>query len=226
MGDGFQFLDIIFFAAVAAFLVLRLRSVLGKRTGNEKERDPYALRRGEEQEKKGDNVVRMPRRDESEEEPVEPDSTAGHHAGVTQIRVADPSFAPDQFLGGAEQAFGMVIDAFARGDRETLRGLLSDQAYTDFESAITEREENGQDLETTVEEMSDARIDEAGMEGSEAWVTVRFVTQQRNVLKDSEGHVLEGNPVEAEEVVDLWTFARDTRSDDPNWFLVATRSPE
>jgi len=229
MGSGFQFFDIILFAMVAAFLVLRLRSVLGRRTGNE--RRPGETYGGPKP-VDNDKVIPLPdRRDDAE--PMVSDIPAPREhvpnspaAGVTQIRVADPSFNAEEFLEGSRAAFEMIVGSFARGDTETLRPLLNDDVFKRFSDAIREREAQRQTLETTLVAIKDAGLFEAHMEGRTAFVTVRFVSDQINVVRDASGAVIEGDPSQATEMVDLWTFARNTRSRDPNWLLVATATPQ
>lgn len=223
MGDGFPFLDIIFFAMVAAFLILRLRSVLGKRTGNERPRQDPFQPRPEQDEDDSDNVVSLPKRDGAR-----PDMTAAPGslaASLTQVKIADPSFDEKYFASGAQAAFEMIVAAFARGDKDALRPLLDDDVYDRFAAAIDQRVARGETLETTLVEIKAADITEAAMKGSQSHITVEFVTEQINVTRDAEGKPVEGDPEDGETIVDIWTFARDTRSDDPNWLLVATRTP-
>ncbi|MGB0695697.1 MAG: Tim44/TimA family putative adaptor protein [Rhodospirillaceae bacterium] len=224
MDQGYEYFDIIIYAMVAGFLVLRLRSVLGRRTEDEANR-PAQYQRQEPVHESNDNVVDLPglRRDGPEDEADGPPSLA---SGLTHIRLADPSFEPNGFLQGAKAAFSMIIDAYARGDAETLRPLLADAVYENFELAINERKEAGETLETDIRSMSSIDLEEAEMRGSMAYVTVRYVTQQTNVLRDSDGEILEGDPDDAVEVIDLWTFGRDTTNDNPNWELMATKVPE
>lgn len=222
MGDGFPFLDIIFFAMVAAFLILRLRSVLGRRTGNERER-PDQFQPRPTQDGDSENVVKLPRRDGlPEQESAPPGSLA---AALTQVKIADPSFDEKYFASGARAAFEMIVDAFARGDKDALRPLLADEVYDRFAAAIEQRAQRGETLQTTLVSMKAADITEAVIRGSEAQITVEFVSEQINVTQDAEGRLVDGTPDEIETIVDIWTFARDTRSDDPNWLLVATRTP-
>lgn len=223
MGDGLPFLDIIFFAMVAAFLILRLRSVLGRRTGNERERqDPFSPK--PEAEKDADNVVALPQRAKlaADLENAPPGSVA---AGLTQIKLADPGFEEKQFIKGARAAFEMIVKAFANGDKETLRPLLANDVYDRFISAIDSRMARKETLETRLLSLNAADIIEARMKGAVAEVTVEFVSEQVNLTRNAEGEVIDGDPDEIESVVDIWTFRRDTRSDDPNWLLSATRTP-
>ncbi|MCC7271482.1 MAG: Tim44 domain-containing protein [Alphaproteobacteria bacterium] len=227
MSSGFQLFDIILFAMIAAFLVLRLRSVLGRRTGNER-RPTDAL--GVPARESDANVIALPpRAPEAEVEDIAPPkdvSPADAGAGITQIRVADPTFDPDGFVEGARSAFEMIVGAYARGDSDALRPLLNDTVFTQFAGAIRERETQKQTLETTVVAIRGAEIAEAHMEGRTAFVTVKFASDQINVVRDAAGTVVEGDPGRTTEVVDLWTFARNTRSRDPNWLLVATGAPQ
>jgi predicted lipid-binding transport protein (Tim44 family) len=235
MGDGIQFLDIILFAAVAAFFVLRLRGVLGKRTGHEKrpKYDPFAKpdkdEGGEE-----DKVIPLPdrsraaRTDEAAEDAEEAAEAAAETplaAGLMQIKRVDKAFDEEQFLNGAGTAFEWIINAFAQGETKTLRPLLSNDVYDDFAGAIEEREGAGQTLETTMVGITEAAIIEAELQGRTAFVTIKFVSEQVNVVRDSDGEVVEGDPSHVTKITDIWTFARNTRSRDPDWTLVATRSP-
>ena len=225
MGDGFL-LDIIFFAMVAGFIFLRLRSVLGRRTGNERQRpDGFGAGRPAP-ERRDDNVVALPDRGQAAAKGADAklwaeDSPVG--AGLTQIKIADHRFEPAVFLDGAKQAYEMIVAAFAKGDRDTLRMLLADEVYENFASAIAEREQQGHTLETTITAIKHADIVEARLEGRTAEVTVKFVSDMVSVTRDAAGEAV-GGPSREREITDIWTFARDTSNKDPNWLLVATRS--
>ena len=238
MSNGFQFLDIILFAAIAAFFVLRLRGVLGKRTGHQKRNlDPFAKRDKVEGEE--DKVIPLPDRtraaksEEAEEEAPEAAARTAEAegpetplaAGLTQIKLADKAFDETEFLSGARTAFEWVINAFAQGDAKTLRPLLSNDVYGDFAGAIEERERAGQTLETSLVGITETAIIEAELQGRTAFVTIKFVSEQVNVVRDSGGEAVEGDPNHVTKITDIWTFARNTRSRDPDWTLVATRSP-
>ncbi len=238
MGEGFQFFDIILFAAIAAFLVLRLRSVLGKRTGHEQRPGQDPFKPSQQRQQQGgeqpdrDKVVPMPGRGEDNGVTDEELKKAADKAetplsaGLTQIKLADRDFDEDGFVQGAKGAFEMVVNAYAQGDRKSLRQLLANDVYGDFEQAIDAREKAGQSLETTLVNIREAEIVEAELQNRTAFVTVKFVSEQINVLRDAEGNVVEGDAEQVLDVTDIWTFARNTRSRDPNWTLVATRSPE
>ena len=231
--EGFQFLDIILFAMIAAFLVFRLRSVLGRRTGHQSRPPDNMAQRRQEAEPDG-NVIELP--DRSAEAEAEPDDDAEFEPeaeapadpvarGVALIRGADPDFDPGQFGAGARAAFEAIVHAFATGDSGTLRALLNDEVFDNFERAIRDRLDAAETLETTVVGIKSADIVEASMRGRHAVVTVAFVSEQVNVTRDAEGEVIDGDPAQVTDVTDIWTFSRNTRSRDPNWKLIETRSP-
>jgi len=230
MSESFAFIDIIFFAMVAAFIAFRLRSVLGRRTGNERRRtNPFLASEKKQEGQPADNVVKLPDRHASldDGEPVFADiKDEKLKKGLTEIRLADPHFDLDDFVAGSRAAFGMVLDAFANGDKAGLRPLLADPVYDSFSAAIDQREAAGEKLTTEIVAMRASEVAEAGMDGPYAKLTVKFVTEQINATRDAEGNVVDGDASQIAELVDLWTFARDTRTDDPNWQLVETRTPE
>tara|TARA_B100000315_G_scaffold35811_1_gene30482 strand:- start:1049 stop:1747 length:699 start_codon:yes stop_codon:yes gene_type:complete len=230
MGEGFQFIDIILFAMIAAFLILRLRSVLGrhKDSGDPQQRnqhDPFAPDQGNEN---GDNVIALPDHgptDSVEDEPeMEQKPETPLDAGLAQIKNASADFDRTEFLVGARTAFEMIIQAFAEGDTDLLNSLLSDEVYNNFLQAIRAREAENQTLENTLVRIVNAEMLEAYMEDSSANVTVKIISEQVNVTRDVEGEVVDGDADNISEVTDIWTFARDSKSRDPNWLLVATRS--
>ena len=240
MGDSY--IDILLFAAIAAFLVFRLRNVLGKRVGHERpehaSRDRFSNdpNRDQPANDPGDKVVPLPDlnarpdlpRDDAPaaaQAPVEAPSPGGLAAGLLQIRRADPGFSPEGFVDGARAAFEMVVQAFAAGDLKTLKPLLSDAVFDQFRQAIKARETAGQKLETTLVGIDKAEIVEAELRDRTAIVTVSFRTEQVNVIRDSAGEPVDGDATQVDKVTDIWTFSRNTRSRDPNWTLIATRSP-
>ena len=231
MDGGIPFIDIIFFAMVAAFLVLRLRSVLGRRTGEERQRPTDFGRRPDvsrgdvrndpnRTDGPPDNVVTLPDRGKA----VRTDGPAA--AGLARIQASDPSFDEARFLQGARGAFEMIVTAFANGDRDTLRPLTSGEVFANLERAMRERETAGHTFDSTLVGIKDAELVAADLDGREARITVKFVSEQVNVTRDAEGQTIAGSASAVDEVTDLWTFMRDTRSRDPNWLLVATRTPD
>jgi predicted lipid-binding transport protein (Tim44 family) len=225
MGD-FQYFDIILFAMIAGFLVLRLRSVLGRRTGNERRRDLVARRAAPTADKPGPEKVATPGDpDKSAPIPALVGGPAEMMAdGLNRIRRADPSFEPSGFLEGARAAFEMIVAAFAKGDKRALRPLLSDEVFRPFAQTIDERAAAKETLETRELRLDNAEIVEADLTGRTARVTVKLVSHQINVTRAMDGSIVDGDPEHPVEKTDYWTFARDTRSADPNWVLVATSS--
>lgn len=224
MGEGFQFLEIIFFALLAVFIILRLRSVLGRRTGHERPPSKTFAHSRTNQEEDDNNVVSLPERGRGPEpvEDAQPPGTAG--AGAREIRAMDPSFDVNDFVSGARTAYDMVLSSFAASDTDTLRALLDDDVYVNFQRAIADRESRGETLETTLVAVKSADVVEARAVGRMAEVTVKFVAELVNVTRDKDGEVVSGDPRVVQNITDYWTFARDVRSSDPNWKLIATRS--
>ncbi|MDX1580322.1 MAG: Tim44/TimA family putative adaptor protein [Alphaproteobacteria bacterium] len=222
MGNGFPF-DILLFAMIAAFVALRLYSVLGRRTGNERRpEDVYRRTPTEAQPAPARDTadVDIPPSEAVETVDVAADSDLGRT--LSRIMVADRQFNPQQFVQGAKGAYEMIIEGFARGDREALGPLLSDDVYADFESAISDREQAGETMTTRIVDIDRADIEDARLEGSTAEITVRFQSEVSSVIRNADGRIIEGNPSDTEFISDVWTFARDTSSSDPNWLLVET----
>lgn len=225
-GGGFP-IDLILFAMVAAFLVLRLRSVLGRRTGYERPQrpegahpyDPKQARPA--QDMPADVPPAAPQVGGARRSIPDPRGPVGQ--ALMRIKGTDPSFDPAGFLDGAEGAFRMIVDAFARGDRQTLRALLADEVYGGFEGEIARREGAGETQRSEVRAMQEMAIDAADLRGTVADVTVRFVSDQVNLTTAKDGSVVAGAEA-VTELTDIWTFQRDLRSPDPTWRLVATRS--
>ena len=236
MRDVFDIYTIIFLA-LAVFIFLRLRSVLGQRTGRERPPyDPYSARDAVRPAPANDKVVTLPTRPtEAALKPVEEAAPVERWKGVAEagsaiatgldsIVAGDRTFDPKQFLAGARSAYEMVVTAFAEGDRKTLKNLLSREVYDGFDSAIREREEHGYTAETKFVSIDKADLVGAEVRGRTAQVTVRFVSQIISVKRDRSGTVIDGSPEKVTEVTDVWTFARDLSSRDPNWKLVATEA--
>ncbi len=225
MSDGLPFFDIILFAMIAAFLVLHLRSVLGRRDGDKGgRRGPFARSLPEEQ--ADEKVVHLPnaRDADTEAEAVGDDAEGDLAAGFREIKAADRGFEPTEILSGARIAFELVLSAYASGDTNALKPLLSAEVLDNFAQPIREREAAGETMEHTLVGIKSADIVEAFLDGRTAHVTVKFVTDQASVTRDANGEVVDGDASAVTEVTDFWTIARDTGSRDPNWTLVATRS--
>lgn len=225
MDNSFQLLDIILFAGVAGFLLFRLRSVLGRRTGNERRRpDPFART----------PVTPPPAAGASPFNPATPTTIAAQPTpspadsrsdGLAALQAADPSFSAEAFLAGARTAFEMIVKAFAAGDTTALQPLLSPDVFAAFSSAIRARRDAKETHETTLTSIKAATIEHVAIEGLIGLVTVKLVSDQVNVTRDAAGKVVEGDPDKTIEKTDFWTFSRPLRARNPNWTLVATHSP-
>ena len=227
----------IIFLALAVFIFLRLRSVLGQRTGRERPPfDPYTPR--ETGHGASDNVVSLPGRTQRAEPaaPAETEEEAAERwkgvaepgtplaAGLSAIRGGDASFDPGHFISGAKAAYEMIVTAYAEGDRATLRNLLSKDVYDGFEAAIRDRESRGEKVETRFVGIDKADLTGAEVRDGNAHVTIRFVSQLVSVTRGRNGEVVDGNAEAVTDVTDVWTFSRNLGSRDPNWKLVATEA--
>jgi predicted lipid-binding transport protein (Tim44 family) len=226
----------IIFLALAVFIFLRLRSVLGQRTGRERPPyDPYSTRdavRGPT----NDNVVKLPgRAADATQKPVETTGPAERWKGIAETGSAiatgldaiagdDKVFDANHFVTGARAAYEMIVLAYAQGDGRTLKNLLSREVYEGFEAAIRERESKGETVETRFVAIDKSDVTAAELRGRVAQITIRFVSQLISVTRDKSGNVIEGNAEKVTDVTDVWTFARDLSSRDPNWKLVATEA--
>jgi predicted lipid-binding transport protein (Tim44 family) len=227
----------IIFLALAVFIFLRLRNVLGQRTGTE--RPPFdRAARNTVPGGPDSSVVPIPGKviDQAPLAPtaevtapsdrwkdVAPAGTALAQ-GLDEIAASDTSFDPKHFLSGARSAYEMIVLAFANGDRRALRDLLSSEVYDSFEAVIRDREKHEQKTETRFVSIDKAELVGAETRDRTAQLTVRFVSQMISVTRDKAGTIVDGNPDKVADITDVWTFARDTTSRDPNWKLVGTGS--
>ena len=205
---------------LAAFLIYRLTSVLGKRTGQEKRNSELFGNPKEPYSPQEDNVVPLSEQPEA----VEPEPATPLDAIITQIKNSNEDFDPVSFLNGARGAFEMIVDAFAKGDTEILKGLLSKEVYSHFSTAILDRGKKNHTHETSLIGIDDCEIIDAEIEDGSALITVKYISQQINVTTNDKGEVVDGDPKMVDVNTDIWTFERNLSSADPNWMLVATRS--
>lgn len=208
---------IILFAVVAAFLALRLYAVLGKRTGAEQPLPKPAEERSP--------VAPLPRTIDVTPEVRESGGRnieATAESGLRAVIAADPSFDVGQFIEGAKAAYRMILEAFWKGDEETLGWLVEDDVRSGFAEAIAERKAAGHVLENRLIAIERAIIADASVEGKLARVSVRFDADIAAVTRDQDGNLVAGSLSDAVETHDVWTFARNLRSDDPNWKLIET----
>ncbi|SCX18068.1 MULTISPECIES: Tim44/TimA family putative adaptor protein [Agrobacterium] len=223
----------LFFLVAAVLIFLQLRSVLGRRTGNEKPPvDPYSPRDAAKSPADDNKVVTLPRRGEGEEEnrfaaidAIAPVGSALNDS-LRELTKTDPSFEPKEFLNGARMAYEMIVMAFADGDRKTLKNLLSKEVYEGFDAAISERESRGEVIKSTFVGTEKIDITHASIRDSEEQITLRIISQLISATYDKDGKVIDGDAENVSEVDDIWTFSRDIRSRDPNWKLIATESEQ
>lgn len=215
-GSGFP-VDLILFGMIAVFLVLRLRSILGRRTGYESQPlpPPSPLNRV------GPIIEGRAEPPAASTRPL-PDAGTPLGQTLARMRNIDRNFDPGRFLDGAEGAFRMIVAAFAASDRVRLRGLLSDEVYRSFELAIAAREQAGHVQVSEIKSIQSATIEEAALTGSRADITVRFVSDQVSLVKDSAGQAVSGTEATTE-LTDIWTFERDLSARDPAWLLNSVR---
>ena len=214
---GSQLLDIVLIASVAGFVLFRLYTVLGRRTGHERPpQDNYRL--GPQQAQ--DAVGAVPKLSHaSADRPSDPVAS-----GLFDIGLADHGFDREHFLKGARAAYEMILTAFAANDRATLKPLLSEEVYTAFDSVMLRREQGGEKAALTLVGFSDVKIIAASLKGTVAEITLAFGARLISATMDSGGKVIDGDAKSVRDITDVWTFTRDTRAHDPNWTLVATSS--
>jgi predicted lipid-binding transport protein (Tim44 family) len=205
---------IVVFALLALFVLWKLRSVLGERTGFEQRNDfsPLSQPAAPQQPR----VVEDARWQDFAERgsPV--------WEGLDAIAKAQPDFDAAAFLNGAREAYKMVVHAFSAGDEATLRSLASDEVYGSFKAALAERAQRGETLETNFVDFNGVKIVSATAEPVGARIAVRFDAQFITVTRDKAGQAIEGDPAKPSDIVDVWTFARRHDASSPNWLLVAT----
>ena len=237
MPDVFDIYTIIFLA-LAVFIFLRLRSVLGQRTGRERPPyDPYSARDAVRSPANDKVVTLPPRPADTPARPVEVAQPAAERwkdvaesgssvaAGLDAIAAVDASFDAKHFITGARTAYEMIVTAFAAGDRRQLRSLLSREVFDGFDAAINERERRSETAETRFVSIDASTITAAELRNrTTAQITVRFVSKLVTATRDRSGAVIDGNADKVTDVTDVWTFARVVSSRDPNWKVVATEA--
>jgi len=220
-----EFLNIVLLGLLAGFIAFKLYSVLGRRTGHERSHEdqlrmPDGAQTNPKPAATKDNVVTLPER-----QPVAT-GTGGNPLtrALMDIKLVDRAFDTDRFLTGARAAYEMIVTAFARGERDVLRPLLSDDVFETFEKANKSREARRERVDFTFLKLTSARLTGAELKGRMADVTVTFESEVMMAGYDPSGALIEGDAKTPHSVTDIWTFARDTATNDPNWSLVATAS--
>ena len=212
LGDLVQFIDIIIFAVIAVLLVLRLRSVLGQRTGYDEQ-----PQRDSRFDANSADVISI-------DSGRRADIAEGH--GMAALKKADRQFSEKQFLTGAAAAFEMILSAYADGDIAKLKRLLGYDLLQSFTQSIQQRASDGESLAITLDELRDAKIVDAKVFDNVASVTVEFQSTQTRMLTDSDDNSIEDEDTGTRDLIDIWTFERDLTLDDPNWKLAETETPD
>ncbi|WND03702.1 Tim44/TimA family putative adaptor protein [Temperatibacter marinus] len=239
-------IDILILALIAAFILLRLRSELGRE--DEMDDDPSQHNTGfksrfDPSRSKGAQDNRPQKLVDQRQAPVGDQDHILHDVnqnmskqtspqdysgailqGLKAIAAKDRNFNPDQFTAGARSAYPMILEAFWKGDKETLETFLSPEVYSQFAGAVDAREASNLTIGNQFIDIDSAVIIEAVLQNKQAEITLKFKAEIIAVTKDSEGRIVEGDPSDEIEVNDIWTFSRDVKSKDPNWQLVATRT--
>ncbi len=210
--------SIVLLAMIAAFLGMRLYSVLGKRTGHEQE--PVLPR-----ERTATAPARLDETDGSQATTTVPTDPSGlvyepaAEAGLRQLLATDRNFDAGRFMEGAEAAYRMILEAYWAGDRDTLRDLCDDDSYEAFVEAIAARETRGEKLDNRLMVIDSAKITAVELSRAEARITVRYRADISAVTRDADGKLIAGSMSDATQTDDSWTFRRQIGSGDPNWLL-------
>jgi predicted lipid-binding transport protein (Tim44 family) len=218
---------------IAVFIFMRLRSVLGKRTGHQN--PPVKPHTRKQSSASNDNVVTLQNRGKSAsagdiDSELYSDIDLVAKKGtklnreLRELKDIDATFSPEKFLEGSKLAYEMIVTAFADGDKKTLKNLLSREVYDGFANALKQREEDGHNVQSSFVGVEKAKINKAETNKKFANLTVRFVSQIISATYDRDENLVDGDSKQIVDVIDLWTFSRDLRSRDPNWKLVATES--
>ena len=214
-GAHLPFIDILIFAVIAVLLVLRLRSVLGQRTGYEEPQDKQAK---EIYADKPNAPIPFPKATDT--------SAKISGSGLEVLRRADRQFNEDEFIHGATAAFNMILTAFAEGDQAQLKRLLSYELLQSFMQTIHDRTSAKETLEITINEIREVSFLNVELADSVASITVNFHTIQTRIARDEHGNIMDDSDTEPREFIDIWTFERDLTLDDPNWKLAETESAD
>ena len=210
---------IVILALVALFIGLRLYSVLGERTGHEQQ---PILKPADQEPRVEPRVTQPPAATPAADPSADLAYVPLAGPGVRAILAADPSFDVARFLEGAKSAYRLILEAFWKGDLDTVKAHVDPHVYDTFASSIEQRSKDGLRLDNRLVTIEQAVISEATMERSVAVVTVRFEADIAAVTRNAEGQVVAGSLSDAVQTRDLWTFRRDLGSRDPNWLLIET----
>ncbi len=230
--------DILIYALVAAGLVFWLRNILGTRHGDERERpNPFTSQPEKRDAPARSGAVKPASAAAGFADQPASDPAAGlerhmsidskfAETGLRDIAAADRAFDLPFFMNGAQDAFIMIVEAFAAGDKETLKMLLAPKIYEDFCGVIDAREKRGETASVEIHAVRKADVIDAQIRDGMAFITVRYTADETNVVRDADGTVVSGDPEKITETVDIWTFGRKSKTRDPAWLVYETRDDE
>ena len=229
MSESSSFFELVILGTMAVIVILVLRNTLGRKTGNEHEGAPtphrQPMQKSSHHGDAGPEGAAYSEPHDSQtsiDEFAEPGTKLAQ--ALTEIQLADHNFDAGRFFSGSKSAYEMIVNAFASGDKTTLKSLLNEEIFKDFSSAIEARKARGERVETTFIGLASCKITGAALTGKIAEITLRFVSELISITKNADGAVIEGDPSEVYKVTDVWTFSHDVKSSDPNWKLIATVS--
>ena len=229
MEGGIPYGDIIVIGAIAAFILLRYRAMLGEPRGRDgsgvaPKAPPAKEVRQVMQEI--ERVIQLPtNRQAASPEKKEDDFSAQYGAlaeNFVAMRAIDRDFTPEEFLTGARAAYEMIIAAFSKRDHDTLKMLLSPDMYKSFALSLEDAQKEKRFTDTTLVAITKASIKRAKLVGSMATITVDFTSEQIHLIRDEAGAILEGDVSQQNIVEDEWVFTRDLKSASPNWVILET----
>lgn len=210
--------QLVILGVIALFVILRLRSVLGTRSGFEPKNIPKpTFQKDNAQVRDSDNKV-----DRDIADYVSLDSPSGK--ALSQMKKAEESFLLTEFIQGAGQAYEMILIAFEEGDRDGLRPFLADDVYDSFEAVITEREKAKLNIDATFIGLREIKLSSAEYDWrtKEGEITLSLIAELTTVITDKNNKTIEGDKNTIKRQKDIWTFSRIMGNDNPNWTLVAT----
>ncbi|MAK02545.1 MAG: preprotein translocase subunit Tim44 [Rickettsiales bacterium] len=202
MSEAFQYIDILILAIIAGIVLLRLRSVLGKRTGHEKtDKTSYNYE--------------APRQSQTEKViPIEPEKSSS--------ATTDSWFDNDDFLRGASNAYEMIVTNFENGNKDALKSLLSEDVMNSFSSVIDERNSKNETVEFNFIGIEKSEIVHKDLKKNPMEVSVRFISEMITCIKNSKDEVISGSLNQVQKITDIWTFEKYSNRKGSNWLLVAT----
>jgi len=230
-------IDLLFFAVMAVVLLFHFNSILGKgdkndikENANPQGKAKLKLINNKENNEKIININELPAKDASfleiskkTFEDAIKKMPKKSQEGIEEIKQQDKTFSTENFITGAMQAFGLIVLGYARGNINLLKKMLDEDLFEVFKEDIKKRKK-GEKIDTKIENINKIQIEQAKLQGSMAYITVKFVSNQTTAVRNEDGEVLKGDPEQPREITDIWTFAKDIRSENPNWTLVKSES--